>query len=311
MNFDVANITNFVDRIRLWPWRKVALVTTVSFVLASSVSTLIGYFMMGQTERFAPEAPPSDSGTGWSKSPTLSQPQLDKILERNIFNSEGGIGDVAQTGSSVDKIPKSTLPIKVVGIIYGGDPESGLAMVEHIEKHTVNSFLVGDPLTPEALLKEVQLDRILIDNQGRLEYAQLEESEIRRSSRKGKKTGRGSGGPSKDTGSGLMTDAPPDNYKEEGFERKGGLIEMTQEYKNRLLTVDFANVLQDAKASPNMVDGSLRGWRLDRILEEINGVILSDAGQAIKTLQGLRNESEIDIRLNRNGKPTNVNFKVR
>ena len=76
-----------------------------------------------------------------------------------------------------------------------------------------------------------------------------------------------------------------------------------------------------------MVDGVLKGWKLDRIrknsvyekagvqngdvVEEINGIMLSDAAQAVKTLNGLRNESEIEIRLNRSGKPMNVIFRVK
>jgi type II secretion system protein C len=124
-----------------------------------------------------------------------------------------------------------------------------------------------------------------------------------------------------------VTDAPPENYKEDGFERKGSNIELSSEYKSRLLTTDFANVLQDAKASPNMVDGVLKGWKMDRIrkgsfyeksgiqngdvIEEINGVVLSDAGQSIKLLQSLRNESEIELKLNRNGQKMNFMLKVR
>lgn len=102
---------------------------------------------------------------------------------------------------------------------------------------------------------------------------------------------------------------------------------MTSEYKSRVLSTEFANVLQDAKASPNMIDGVLRGWRMDRIkknsfwdksgiqngdvIEEINGVVLTDAGQSIKTLQSFRNESEVDIKLNRNGQRITLNLKVR
>ena len=76
-----------------------------------------------------------------------------------------------------------------------------------------------------------------------------------------------------------------------------------------------------------MVDGVLKGWKMDRIrkgsfyeksgiqngdvIEEINGVVLSDAGQSIKLLQSLRNESEIELKLNRNGQKMNFMLKVR
>jgi len=204
-----------------------------------------------------------------------------------------------------------------------------LVMIENTEKKSVNSFLVGDPLTADATatIKEIHQTEIIIDNQGRLEFALLEEPEIRRSSRKGKRTSIKSEEKSSLGGSGFATEPPPENFKEEGFERKGVSIEMTQEYKTRLLTVDFASVLQDAKASPNVVDGVLKGWKLDRIrkgsiyekagvqnndvIEEINGVMLSDAAQAVKTLQQLKNEDSIELRLVRDGKPINITFKVR
>ena len=86
-------------------------------------------------------------------------------------------------------------------------------------------------------------------------------------------------------------------------------------------------MLQDAKASPNLVDGELKGFRLDRIrndsiyqkaglqngdvVEEINGIPLSDTAQAIKLLQSLRNESDIEIRFSRGGAKQNLNMKVK
>ena len=102
---------------------------------------------------------------------------------------------------------------------------------------------------------------------------------------------------------------------------------MSAEYKNTLLGPGLATVLQDAKASPNMVDGVLKGWRMDQIKAdsfyaksgmqngdvalEINGVVLSDAGQSIKLLKDLKNENEIDIKVNRNGVDMTISLKVR
>jgi len=248
-----------------------------------------------------------------------------QVIHRNLFNSEGSIGDVDPKADG-PQMAKTQLPIKVIGIIFGGTPFNGIAMIENTQNRTVNSFMVGDQMTPEAKLMEIQEDLIVIDNQGRKEFAAIEEVELRRSTRKG--GGRKSSNlPETLAGSGYATEAPPETFKEEGFERKGGSIEMTAEYKSRLLTTDFASVLQDAKASPNLVDGVLRGWRMDRIrknsfweksgiqngdvIEEINGVALTDAGQSVKTLQQLRNESEVDIKLNRGGQKIILNLKVR
>lgn len=326
LNLDIDASTmasTIVEKMRPWPWRRIAMVLTASFIVASAVSTAIGYFMMGQTDTRSHSPIDIQQESHWSTAPTLSKSQVDKILERNLFNSEGQMGDIDPNSTST-KASKTTLPVKVLGIIYGGNPFAGLAMVENTEKRTVNSFLVGDLLSPDATVKEIHVDQILISNMGRTEFAPLDAVEIRRSSRGGRRTTKPS---TSLTGAGYATDAPPENYQEEGFDRKGNNVEMTQEYKNRLLTVDFANVLQDAKASPNVVDGVIKGWKLERIrkgsiyekvgiqngdvIEEINGAALTDASQAVKTLQQMRNEGTIEIRGSRSGQPFTKSLKVR
>lgn len=307
------------------PWRLALGVSVGSFLLASIVSLALGWWLMSQTKLSTESFEREDQPLNFKGNLGLGRVAVDKIMERNIFNSEGQIGeqDGAATGS---QMAKTQIPIKVLGIIYGGTPYTGIAMVENTQGKTINSFMVGDQLTPDVKVVEIQREMIILDNQGRKEYAALEEVELRRSTRSGgvkKKTNA----PETLGGSGYATDAPPENFREDGFERKGSNIELTAEYKNRLLGADFASVLQDAKASPNMVNGVLKGWVLDRIrknsfweksgmqngdiVEEINGVMLSDAGQSIKLLNGLRNESEIDIKVSRNGQKLNFNLKVR
>lgn len=326
--WEASEISVWIEKMRPWPWRKVAIGATISFLLASSVSTLIGYLLMDHTTMQKTLTAAEVADGAWSRGPTLSKSEIEKILDRNIFNSEGLIGDVDPNNTSGGpQAQKTQLPVKVIGIIYGGNPTAGLAMIENTQKHTINSFLVGDLIAPDATVFEIHIDQILIENQGRREYALLEEPELRRSTRKGKTKSKGLDSPISLGGSGYAFEPPPESFKEEGFERKGNQIEMTAQYKNRLLTDDFANVLQDAKASPNLVDGVLKGWKLDRIRKnsvyekfglqngdiilEINGIALSDAGQAIKTLQNLRNEAELDFKVNRNGQSQNINAKVR
>jgi general secretion pathway protein C len=323
LEFD--NLNRYIDKIRPWPWRPSVAVLVASFMVSSLVSSIVGWWLMSQVGTGMVGVTTNDQPINFQQNIGLAKVAMDKILDRNIFNSEGLMGDVDPNASGA-QMAKTQLPVRILGIIYGGNPYNGIAMVENNQSKTVNSFMVGDQLTPEAKVIEIQRDMILVDNKGRKEFAPLEEVELRRSSRAGggkKKTNA----PESLTGTGYATDAPPENFKEEGFERKGNNIELTSEYKNRLLTVDFANVLQDAKASPNMVDGVLKGWRMERIrknsfyekagmqngdvVEEINGVQLSDAGQSIKLLQNMRNEGEIDIKVNRNGQRMNLNLKVR
>lgn len=313
------------QRIKPLPWRWFAFAIGASFLAAAVISSFVAQMLMTDMKRASVITEPELPNFHVHSGPTLTDSQVKAILDRNIFNSTGE--QATEPGSSDEnKINKTTLPIKLVGLIYGGDPYSGLATIlnsEKKDKEAVNSFLVGDSITPEAVIREIQRDRILIWHQGRMEYAALEEQFVRRTSRRRAKTSA----PALGGTPGLATDAPPDTYKEEGFERNGTDVDMSSDYKNRLLGADFAQVLQDAKASPNYVGSTLKGWRLDRIrkgsiydkfgivngdvVEEINGAALGDAGAAIKQLQGLRNENEIEMRVNRNGKVMNVRLRVR
>ena len=325
MVFETEVIIRYIERVRPWPWRAIVAVTVVSFLMASIASALLGWVFIGRAGKYESHNIEGGETIVIYPSEAVAKLAITKILERNVFNSEGAMGDVDPTAEG-PQMAKTQLPIKVIGIIYGGTPFNGIAMIENTQNRTVNSFMVGDQMSPEAKLLEIQREIIIIDNQGRKEFAAIEEVELRRSTRKGggKKV---SNSPASLAGSGYASDAPPESFKEEGFERKGGNIEMTAEYKSRLLTTDFASVLQDAKASPNLIDGVLRGWRMDRIrknsfweksgiqngdiIEEINGVALTDAGQSVKTLQSFRNESEVDIKVNRSGQKIILNLKVR
>ncbi len=101
---------------------------------------------------------------------------------------------------------------------------------------------------------------------------------------------------------------------------------MTDAFKQRLLGPDFTKVLQDAKATPNMVNGQIKGFRLTRIREdsiyqkaglqnddvvmEINGVPLNNAASAIRLLQGLRNENEIEVIVDRGGSQIPMSLSI-
>jgi general secretion pathway protein C len=328
----MADLVKSMERIAAGPWRAVVAVLAAAFVTASIASTIAGQWLIGSGTRPAGAAGRGEQGSFAVPGPiaSLNQSAVDQILKRNIFNSEGAATDEAAPAEDgkplTTEVVKSDLPVKLLGTIYGGDPLSGIALVENTQKKTTNSFLVGDALTKEATVKEVHKERIIIDRSGRLEYIEVERQELARSRRK--KKGGGSATPSPAaTIAPIATEPPPSTFREEGFERDKTNIQMTSAYKNKLLSTDITKVLQDAKASPHMVDGELRGFVLTRIrkdsiyekaglqnddiVEEINGVPLTDTSQAIKLLQSLKNENEIDVRVNRAGSAMRFNLSVR
>jgi type II secretion system protein C len=324
----MAGLATIQEKLKDTPWRGGLAVLGVSFLCASIVSTVLAKIFLPDVA--APGARGGPGGAVFNVPPptaSLSQQALDLILKRNIFNSEGP-ADAGTAQKPDENQPltaeavKTDLPIKLLGTIYGGDPYSGIAIVENTGKRTINSFMVGDSLARDASVKEVRRERIIIDRNGRLEYADVERPEPPKNRRE-RKTAR----PAAVAGiSPIATEPPPPTFKEEGFERKGNDISMAQAYRQKLLTTDFTKVLQDAKASPNMVGGELKGFVLTRIrkdsiyekaglqnndiVEEVNGVPLTDVAQAIKLLNSLRNESRIDVRVNRGGTTTTLNMNV-
>ncbi len=306
-------------------------VICASFLGATVASTVIGNAFLRNVGK--PEVKAGVAATeGFnvpSPSASLNQASIDAILKRNIFSSDGAAADGQPAAAVEDKGPKTTeavksdLPVKLVGTIYGGDPFSGIALVENNTKKTINSFMAGDTLLKDVTVKEIHKERIIVDHAGRLEFIEVVRESLSRTKRKKKIVAVNPDDQIKP----IATEPPPSSFKEEGFERKEREISMTQTYRNKLLTTDITKVLQDAKATPNMVNGELQGFVLTRIrkdsiyehaglqnddiVTEVNGVPLTDTAQAIRLLQSLRNESEIEVRILRGGAPLRFTLNIR
>lgn len=302
------------------------LVLMSSFILSSTLSLVIAFFLVPV------DRPPKKSriiaGSIPSQVKTLTEADQKAIIKRNIFNSEGKVGDAEPeikndgTKSVLGSLVKSSLPIKVRGIIFSGDPQNGLAMLENTQKRKVKSYIIGDVVVNNAKLIEIYDDRVIFERSGQREYLELEPFQLKRSRRK---KGRGGSAPKKI--SRIATKPPPESYKEAGFERKGTDITLSEEYKRGLLRAEnMTKILQDAKAEPNIVNGELKGFRLTRIrensvyekagfqnndiVEEINGLPLRDAAGAIRLLQQLKKAKEIEVRLNRGGSSLDMNITI-
>lgn len=299
----------------------------LAFIAASALSLLTSQLFLpgGQKQKFVPQRTSGETIK-------IERKPMDKavtmaILERNIFNSEGKVGDSIDGPARAkvsDKVLKSDLPLKLMGVIFSGDPFNGLAMLEVGSSSKTTSYMVGDKIQDDAHLYQVFDDRIIIERAGNVrEYIELQQFEI--VSTRGKKPSRGD---SKSSPSGAIAGGATGNeFKEDGFERKSNSIKLTQEYKRNLLAPDnLTKILQDAKAEPNMVGGQLQGFRLTRIrensvyekagfqngdiIEEINGIPLRDAGGAIRLLNQLREAKDIEVRMNRNGAVSNLAIQV-
>lgn len=303
-------------------------VVVVSFLLANALSlyTSQAFLPVGGKTRPSRVAVGGEMVSGGQRG--LSKRDQEIIVARNIFNSDGKVGDSVDGPAKpkdADKILRSDLPLRLVGVIFSGDPYNGLAMIENTQNKKTNSYMIGDKLVENAVLDQIWDDRVILERAGGREFLEMGRFELKGGRTKGGSKPSGGGGPLP-LGK-IATRGPAAEFKEDGFERKGASITLTEEYKRNLLSADnLTKVLQDAKAEPNMVGGTLQGFRLTRIrensayekagfqngdiIEEINGIPLRDAGGAIRLLNQLKNEKDIEVRLNRNGQVSNMQIKV-
>jgi general secretion pathway protein C len=238
-------------------------------------------------------------------------------LERNIFNH--GISALEETDSKpICDLKKSELPLKFTGVIFGGTKETSLVLLEATSNKQADSFLLGELVPGDARIIDIERRKVTFERAGCPEFLELDEPELPKK--------RVAGAKPKTP---LKTDAAlsGDGFKEDGFERAGGEIKVTRQWIDKSLTVDFTKTLQDAKASPNIVGNEVKGFVLTRIkpdsvyekmglqdgdvVENINGIDLNDAPRAIQTLNAVRNESNIELQIKRNGQTLPMRIQVK
>lgn len=303
------------------------LTVAIVFFVASAVIALLSHLPKDRSTKTTAKAstPATENPIPVS---ALNQVAVDKILGRNIFNSEGKLGDWTEPVTKEetvisDEVVRSNLPLAVKGLIFTSDPVTGLAHIENTNSRNVKSFLVGDTVFDLATLIAVEEARIIVDNNGQQEFIPKEQFKISRSNRaKGKATR------SAPKSRALATAPPPETFSEEGMERVGLNTKITDSYLDKSLN-NLTQILQDAKAEPHMVNGEMLGFRLTRIREnsiyeklglrngdvikEINGQPTNDAGGTIRLLQQLRKErgqDGVEIRIDRNGQNMDLGIQV-
>lgn len=235
-----------------------------------------------------------------------SEQDLPYIISRNIFNIKGLIPDAENDGNKacLQEPFHSNLPYKISGILFGGTSENSLVV---LEGSTGNVYKQGDSLPQGGILYSISKNRILVTHKNCPEYIDLiypSPPDARNS-----RTSQNTSGTS---------------YKESGFERNGNNTTASKLWVNNILTNNFSKTLEEAKASPNLVGGHVKGFLITNIVPNsvysklglkngdvvsaINGIELNDAARAIQTLNSMRNENIIELQIIRGGQP--ISFKV-
>lgn len=289
------------------------------FILATALGFVVAYTAM---PKVGVQSKAADRGNTEEIRAVLVLPEKPReadfavITKRNIFDSTGGIDDGAPKTQC--ELVKSALPLRFTGVIYGGSAQTSLVLLESTATKEADGLVLGD-LVADARIVDIERNRVIFERNNCREYIDLEEPAALKRRVAGAKPVRGQRA--------TTAGGTEGSFREDGFERDGGTVKATRQWVEKALTVDFAKTLQDMKASPNMVNGEVKGFVLSRIrpdsvyekmglvdgdvVEAINGVELNDAARAIGTLNNLRNEQNIELTLKRNGQVMNMKVQVR
>jgi general secretion pathway protein C len=286
------------------------------FLLASAAGLVAAHFFMPKVTPFSVVAPAAvEPSLFVSNRPTDGE--FKTIHSRNIFNSEGGTADEKKDTGCVPR--KSDLPLKFTGVIFGGTADTSIAVLEATSNKQVDTFVLGEAVPGDAKVSNITRDKIFLSRNNCEEFLELEQPELPKKRMAGEKkrlAKPAEGGPMEGN-----------SYREDGYERTGSTIAATRQWVEKALTIDFAKTLQDAKASPNTVNGEVRGFVLTRIRPDsvyekmglqdgdvvcaINGIELNDAARAIQTLNAMRNERKIELCVMRGGTRMNLDLQVK
>jgi len=206
---------------------------------------------------------------------------------------------------------KASTSLKLVGAIVGA--KGGVALIKNRDSSEVKAFKTGEDVFNMGTLLSVDRTRmIIVENDGQMTMI---------SSKLGGMIS------SKARPAPKVFASTADKHIEEGFSRIGNKIEVDGRYRDRLIKEELPNVLMQASSEPVVVNGEITGFRIFQfeegsifhklgmqdgdIVNEINGIPLNNVARTIQFLNGLREENNVKVTIQRNGSPVTLELNVR
>ncbi len=240
--------------------------------------------------------------------------QLNVITKRNIFNPKAPEEDVFMAerarGAGLDEagaVPTS-LPLELVGTIILSDPRRSVAAIKDKGLNQTESYQVGDVIGKRAKVFKVERNKVYFQNvdSGTFEFVEIQEDT------KGLSAGPSSG-PSVDMGSGIRQSG------EGRFVIDRGALESSLANPNEILT--------QARAVPNIVDGKIKGFRIFSIrpgsiyeklgihngdvILRVNGIELDSPAKALEFYGAISSAADISLDIDRNGQLMSNNYTIK
>ena len=229
------------------------------------------------------------------------------------------ITSLAARSASAENVTKSDgedIGLRIVGTIANSSQNKGVALVKDLKNNRVKAVTIGHKLLKNYHVIEVRKKYIMLRKKDKYHLVYLAKfaSEFNRA-------------PGKQSSSQNLSSKGKNKFSEPGFERADNKIRMTSQYRDRLLSNDLATILMQATAIPIIEKSKVKGFRvlqIDRgsiyekagiqdndLITAINETPLGSVAGTIKLLQSLKKESQITMKIQRNGVEQDISISIK
>ncbi len=243
---------------------------------------------------------------------------LPKILSlATLLATATGCGGLLATTSQQSYTDGQDLGMSMMGSIANTDPQKSVGLVKETASGKIQAVRAGHKLG-EYTVQEITY-RYMIISKGTQSYL------VYQSKFAGDFSRAAADGPPPSNAAALVAPGT-DSYSEDGFERSRGKVRVTAAYRNKLISQDLSKVLMQATAIPAIDNGEVVGFKLLQIdadsiyakagfldhdvITSINGQALNSAASAVRLLQSLRGESDIEVEYLRGGVKQKISMRV-
>lgn len=259
--------------------------------------------------------------------PPPSRPQFDQrvafkdlseyssITRKNIFNEDGKIppplAGAGGPGEAVDADPVLTqLPIKLEGTLVHANPKKSIATIVIQAKNSNQSYMVDDDIDGMGKVVRIERRKVVFRNSSnqRLEYVEIP----------------------KDSNLAFGTKAPPPVAANDKVQQTGEFSFTVSRAEIEKQISNLGAVLNQARMVPNILPGTggkVQGFRFVNIqdgsvfstlgfkpmdvITSVNGEPVNSPTKAMELYNALRNENNVKIGVNRNGRDETFDYTVK
>jgi len=281
-----------------WHWRR-RLVTVVVLAAATYLAADIATVMMGATiEASMPPSPPAAGTIAIAPSPA----DVDAILKGNLFNpNQRGQSSVSTAAPAPPVVIESTH--RLVGTVTGAG-DFGFAVLEGKSDGAQNLYRIGDILPGGAQLVGIERYAILIQVGATTQRLTVQEDVP--------PGGAPAGGPA--VAAGGVKEVAANHWLIERAKIDAALANLPQLLTQARLVPNFSGGKADGFRLLSMKAGSFFteiGLQEGDVLRRINGVEVNDPQNLLKAFEQLRNETAINVDLQRQTQPVTLAYEIR